>query len=116
MARFAAEANDSRPSSRAEMAKDKALRARYESWWFGKRRDFLLGLRDAVHAELPKAEVLFTPWNDEAGPALPGSARLVVTDVPADFRGGLDGPGGRRAQSQGGGTGQGSAAADEMEK
>jgi len=99
IARFAADANGNWPPPREQFAKDGVLRGRYESWWLGKRSDFLAGIRDFVRKGLPQADVLFTPWPGDAGPPLSSRATLVVTDVPSDFRGGIDGPGGDRAEA-----------------
>ncbi len=94
IARFAADANGNWPPPRDQFAKDADLRGRYEGWWLGKRQEFLAGLRDALRSGFPKAEVLVTPWTDPLGPPLSDRTPLVVTDVPADFRGNLQGPSG----------------------
>jgi len=99
IARFAADANGNWPPPREQFAKDRELRGRYEAWWLGERLEFLSGIRDFVRKGLPAAEVLFTPWPGEAGPPLSTRTTLVVTDVPSDFRGGIDGPGGDRAEA-----------------
>lgn len=93
--RFAADANGNWPPPRSQFAEDSGLRERYDSWWMGKRAEFLSGVRDAVRSAFPKAEVLVTPWGPDGGPALSERTRLLVTDVPADFMGNLQGPGGQ---------------------
>lgn len=83
--RFAVEANEQRVVTREDLRADEALRQRYYDWWFGKRRDFLMAVRDYLRANgLPEAVVLFTPEASEAGPPLPG--RQLVTDDPETWR------------------------------
>jgi len=94
IARFAADANGNWPPPRADFAKDADLRGRYEAWYLGKRSEFLIGLRDDLRRGYSKAELFVTPWGDDAGPGLSERKRLVVTDVPADFQGNLQGPSG----------------------
>ncbi len=83
--RFAVEANDRRVATREDLRADGALRQRYYEWWFGKRRDFLVAVRDYLRANgLPEAVVLFTAEASEGGPPLPG--RQFVTDDPQTWQ------------------------------
>lgn len=79
--RFAVEANGRQVATREDLQANEALRQRYYDWWFGKRRDFLVAVRDYLRTQgLPEAVVLFTPEASEGGPTLPG--RQFVTDDP----------------------------------
>ncbi len=53
--------------SRTELIADLALLKRYEDWWFAKRHEFLVAMRDYLRGQgLPEAMVLFTAearWN-----------------------------------------------------
>lgn len=92
--RFAREANDGRAVSRAELIADKKLLERYEAWWFGKRRAFLLAVRDYLRANgLPEAMVLFTAEAGEPGPAFPTWEKQLVTDDVEGWRAILKTPG-----------------------
>jgi hypothetical protein len=83
--RFAREANGGQAVSRAELIAAPALLRRYEDWWLGKRREFLLALRDHLRQQgLPDALVLFTAEAGEPGSAFPTwEKRLVTDDVEA---------------------------------
>lgn len=71
---FSAEANDGARITRSHLQSDKALLERYYQWWFGKRRDFLVGLRDHVRSQVgPEGFMLFTGDSSEPGNALPRS-------------------------------------------
>jgi len=79
--RFAVEANDHIIATRDDLRADSELLQRYVDWWFGKRRDFLIGIRDYLRDQgIEDAMVLFTPEASEGGPTLPG--RQLVTDDP----------------------------------
>jgi hypothetical protein len=82
--RFADEANGGKAVSRADLIADKALLAKYEQWWFGKRREFLEAMRDHLRSNgIDDAVILYTavPW--EPGVDLAGRGKvLVVDDVP----------------------------------
>lgn len=84
-ARFAREANGGKAVSRADLMADPALLRRYEDWWFGKRREFLVGIRDYLRQHgLPEALVLYTAEGGEPGPSFATwEKRLVTDDVPA---------------------------------
>ncbi len=84
--RFAREANGGKSISRADLIADAALRERYEGWWFGKRREFLLAMRDRLRTNgLPNALVLFTAEAGEPGPTFPTWEKRLVTDDPASW-------------------------------
>lgn len=88
--RFAVEANGRQVALREDLQQDPALYRRYLDWWLGKRRAFLLALRDYLRANgLPEAAVLFTPEASEGGPPLPG--RQLVTDDPGGWQAALAG-------------------------
>lgn len=79
--RFAREANGNKAVSRADLIADPALLRRYEAWWFGKRREFLLGIRDYLRQRgLPEALVLYTTEAGEPGPNFPTWEKRIVTD------------------------------------
>lgn len=66
---------------------DKALYNKYLDWWFGKRAQFLTGLRDYIREQLGQkdVQVLFTPYPGEAVPVLHREGEVtgqpgVVTD------------------------------------
>lgn len=84
LARFAAEANGGAAVTRDALQADAGLLQRYYQWWFGKRRAFLVGLRDTLREKIdPSAVVLFTAEASAGGPSLRGdSPRLVTDDVP----------------------------------
>ncbi len=79
--RFAREANDSKPVPRADLIADKALLKKYEAWWFGKRREFLAGIRDYLRQQgLPETVVLYTTEAGEPGPSFATWEKRLVTD------------------------------------
>lgn len=95
--RFAAEANGGKAVSRAELIADKALLKRYEDWWFGKRREFLVAMRDYLRGQgLPEAMVLFTAEAGEPGPHFATWEKRVVTDDVESWSRTLAGPEHRR--------------------
>jgi hypothetical protein len=85
--RFAREANGGKPITRAELIRDPALLRRYEDWWFGKRRDFLLAMRDYLHTNgVPEATVLFTAEAGEPGVSFPTWEKRIATDDVETWR------------------------------
>ncbi|MBN2025004.1 MAG: hypothetical protein JW809_19665 [Pirellulales bacterium] len=82
LARFAQEANQGRPVTRAMLRGDKALLGRYHDWWYGKRRDFLVAMRDHLRRAgvNPRAVVLFTASAAEPGVSFPTWEKQFVTD------------------------------------
>jgi hypothetical protein len=84
LARYSRDANNETAVTREQLKADKALLNRYYSWWFTKRRDFLLALRDHLRASgIQGAEILFTSDSSEPGRSLPGPHALVTDDVAA---------------------------------
>lgn len=83
--RFAEEANGGKPVSRKDLIDDQALLARYYDWWYGKRREFLVAMRDHLRAQVvnPEALILFTATMGEPGPSFPTWEKLFVTDNTA---------------------------------
>lgn len=62
LSRFAREANVNQTITRDQLKADKELLTRYYGWWFGKRREFLIALRDHLRANgIAGADILFTP-------------------------------------------------------
>ncbi|MCF7669818.1 MAG: hypothetical protein K9N48_08595 [Verrucomicrobia bacterium] len=81
--RFAAEVNDDKPVTKAELAEDAELLQRYYHWWYGKRRQFLVAMRDYLRESgVPDAMVLFTACAAEPGVSFPEWDRYVVTGRP----------------------------------
>jgi len=84
---FAVEANSRRVALRDDLKKDKALLQKYCRWWFGKRRQFLIALRDHLRAKgIPEARILFTAYAGEPGPPIHGFKKRVVTHDAALWR------------------------------
>ena len=81
-ARFATEANDGRQVSRQVLIDDKALLARYYDWWYGKRREFLVAMRDHLHKAgvNPEPLMMYTSSMGEPGPSFPTWDKTFVTD------------------------------------
>lgn len=83
--RFAVETNNGIIATREDLKADAELLQRYYDWWFGKRRDFLIAIRDYLRQQgVEDAIVLFTPEASEGGPTLPGPQ--LVTDDPAGWQ------------------------------
>ena len=81
--RFSKEANGDKPVSRDDIRKDKALYARYIQWWDGKRREFLVAVRDYLREKgVEDAIVLFTGDASEPGPGFGSWDSPFVTDSP----------------------------------
>lgn len=86
LARYRTDASLSAPVTREALQADAALKARYTDWWLGKRKQFLVTLRDHLRSLLgSSALLLWTNWNNEAGPTLTGG-KIVVADDPNRFR------------------------------
>ena len=67
--------------SRATLAASETEMSAYKDWWYGQRREFLLGIRDHLQSHVAgDAVVLFTADHSESGRSLPGN--VVVTDDP----------------------------------
>lgn len=67
LARFAAEANNGAAPTRAQLQADHDLLKRYYAWWFDKRRDYLVFIRDYLRANInPDAQVIFDAYPQEA--------------------------------------------------
>lgn len=83
LGRFSKEANDGKQTTRAELIKDKALYARYITWWEGKRREFLGAVRDYLREKgVADAIVLFTGDASEPGPGFGSWEPPFITDSP----------------------------------
>ncbi len=80
-ARFAEEANDGKAVTRAQLTADRELLDRYYDWWYGKRRDFLVTMRDHLrNSGVPNATILFTADPSEPGTSFPTYKKQFVTD------------------------------------
>jgi hypothetical protein len=79
--RFAREVRNNQPVSREDLRRDAALLRSYEEWWFGKRREFLVAMRDYLrqHGQ-PDAFVLYTAEGSESGTSFPTWEKRLVTD------------------------------------
>lgn len=83
--RFGAESGVPTPT-REQLRQNADLRDRYYDWWLGKRRAFLLAIRDTLRQSLSReAMVWWTNWNSEGGPAL-HNGKVVVTDNPETWK------------------------------
>ncbi len=69
---FGAETNGGTAPTREQLKADKALLEKYYDWWLGKRKAFLVALRDHLRQGLgPHATLLFTADTSEPGSPLP---------------------------------------------
>ncbi|MFN7133904.1 MAG: hypothetical protein ACK4N5_17645, partial [Myxococcales bacterium] len=67
LARFGAQANGNVTPTREQLKNDAALLKRYYAWWFDRRRDFLVAIRDHLRTSVhPDVAVLLTPYMEEA--------------------------------------------------
>lgn len=84
-ARFAEEVNDGVAVSRDELRNDEGLYARYVSWFHERRAAFFAQVREYLREALgDDAALLYTPFHEEAGPAVQGG---IVADDPSRFDG-----------------------------
>lgn len=85
--RFAEEANNNVVPTRHQLSDDPELLEKYYDWWYGKRRDFLVAIRDYLRDNgVEGAEVLYTAHHSEPGPSIWeagwGNSKALVTDYP----------------------------------
>ncbi len=86
-ARFAKEANGGTAVSREELKADPALLQRYYDWWNGKRKEFLVAIRDYLKEKGVNEDplILFMAYHSEPAPPFPknkqGQIPLVTDDV-----------------------------------
>jgi len=93
LARFSKDANGGKTVTREEVAADASLKNRYYAWWYGKRRDFLLALRERlVKGGLPNATVLFTAYPGEPVPEN-GSGNVIVQGDISPWKNAVGGTG-----------------------
>ena len=85
-ARFAAEANRGESVSRQDLIDDEELLARYQAWWYGKRAEFLVAMRDHLRQSGagPDATILYTACSGEPGVSFPTWDKTIVTDDPKE--------------------------------
>lgn len=93
LARFAGEANEGTPITREQLQQDTELYDRYIDWWHGKRRDFLVAMRDYLIEEgLSDPLVMFTGNSAEAGVGFGDLDSWLVSDTPNEWHPLLEGP------------------------
>ena len=81
--RFATEANGGAKITRKNLLDDKALLAKYEGWWFGKRREFLDAMKSYLAENgIEDPEVLFTATTSEPGVEFADYEPRFITDDP----------------------------------
>jgi hypothetical protein len=80
--RFAKEANAGKSVTRAQLIEDRELLNRYYAWWYGKRRQFLVAMRDHLRQSGvdSRATILFTADPSEPGTSFPTFEKQFVTD------------------------------------
>jgi hypothetical protein len=79
LSRFSQEANGNRAVTRKMLIANPKLVASYKQWWFGKRAQFLVAMRDYLRKNGVKdAVVLYTASASEPGVSFPG---MVTDDV-----------------------------------
>ncbi|GAB4139288.1 hypothetical protein [Thermopirellula anaerolimosa] len=85
--RFAEETKQDAVPTREHLRSDAALLGRYYDWWFEKRREFLIRVRDYIRANgaRPDAVVLYTSLLAESGASFPTWDKTLVTDDPATW-------------------------------
>ena len=82
--RFATEANGGAKITRQNLIADKALLTKYQTWWFGKRRQFLDAMRAyLVENGVENPMVLFTAITSEPGVPFADFDSRFITDDPA---------------------------------
>lgn len=89
--RYAADRNVTVPT-RDQLRQDSILRQDYQNWFFEKRREFLMALRDYLrngkngNNGIPNASILFTSYHEEGLPvpsADYADARIITDDASA---------------------------------
>lgn len=79
--RFADEANNGTEITRQQLRNDPKLLASYKAWWFEKRRQFLVAMRDYLRENgVEGAIVLFTAAPGEPGVSFPTWDPIFITD------------------------------------
>lgn len=85
-ARFAEEANGGKEVSRQDLIDSEALLAKYEDWWYGKRREFLVAMRDYLRESgIDDAVILYTAAAGEPGVGFGDWEKRLITDDPATW-------------------------------
>lgn len=84
---FAEDTKQQGAVTRDELKRNKKMYGEYITWWFGKRRDFLVKIRDYLRTAgapgLKEALVLYTADPSEPGAAQPGGAKQgIVAENP----------------------------------
>lgn len=79
--RFAEEANNGVEVTRKQLRDDPELLARYKQWWYEKRRQFLVAMRDYLRENgVEDAIMLYTAHAQEPGVGFVTRDSLMVTD------------------------------------
>jgi hypothetical protein len=94
--RFAREKGRATTPTRMELRDDASLLGAYYDWWFEKRKQFLVTMRDYLRENgVEDAHVFYTPHYGEPGPSLFetgwSNAMALVTDQPEKWREALRG-------------------------
>jgi len=86
--RFARQANGGKAVTRKQLAADKALLGRYYKWWYGKRRQFLVAMRDHLRRSGVNnaALILYTACASEPGASFASWEKRIVTDDVAAWQ------------------------------
>ncbi len=85
--RFSQEVRGGKPNVEGRSASRSELLRSYEDWWFGKRRDFLIAMRDYLRKRgIPDARVLYTAEGSESGTSFATWEKRVVTDDLATWQ------------------------------
>ncbi len=84
LTRFTRETKQAEPVTRTRLIQSKELYQQYRDWWFDKRREFLVAVRDYVREQTknPQAVVLFTTDASEPGNPFPTWNNYLATDQP----------------------------------
>lgn len=82
LARFAKEANGGKIVTRQQLQTNKALLNKYYGWWFQKRKEFLVEMRNYLKQKLGQDDILllYTADASEPGCTLKIPGGVVVTD------------------------------------
>lgn len=84
---FAKEANAGKAVTRQQLIDDKTLYAKYKTWWFGKRKEFLAAMRDHLRKNgIADATVIFTTEPGEPGGRWRTFTPRLVTDQPEKWK------------------------------
>jgi hypothetical protein len=84
--RFSSDLKLKSPATREAIKSDKVLYQRYINWWNGKRKDFLLGVRQyLLDSRIKEPTVLWTGCPSEPGVSFPSWDPTIVVDEPGPW-------------------------------